>query len=111
MAEFGARFKEAIAATISTACSLELWGGIAIIVLFCAAQAAIMVVLYFVRKMLRNKFESVWPRRIFSLVRWFILTPVWFLLTIGVLYALGGGLYWFGGDCDNVFSDLWIYLP
>lgn len=41
MAEFGARFKEAIAATISTACSLELWGGIAIIVLFCAAQAAI----------------------------------------------------------------------
>lgn len=48
-----------------------------------------MVVLYFVRKMLRNKFESVWPRRIFSLVRWFILTPVWFLLTIGVLYALG----------------------
>lgn len=89
MAEFSARFREAITATISTICSLEPWKGVAIFVLFCAAQAAIMTLLWFVRKMLRNKFESVWPRRVFSLVRWLILTPAWALLTIGVLYALG----------------------
>lgn len=89
MVEFGARFREAITATISVGCSLELWKGIAIFVLFCVAQAAIMTALYFVRKMFHNRFKSVWPRRVFSLVRWFILTPAWALLTIGVLYALG----------------------
>lgn len=96
MADFGARFGEACRAVIriviSAIYSASYLKLTVIFVGFCAVQAAIMYVLYKVRKVLHGKYESVWLRRVFSLIRWIILTPAWFLATLGTLYGLGASL-------------------
>lgn len=71
---------------------LGSWRSFGAVILFCGVELAIMFALSSIRKKLYKSRRLAWLRWVFVLVRWGVLTPVWFAATFGAMHTMGMSL-------------------